>query len=236
VVNTASAGGGAATGGATEWTQLMNNAELMRQVQQLTAQINNQITMIEDMKHNTLMMPDQLFRDVRGIYSSINGIINRTNGLAYNIANMDEELKRRFRSYTDMSSMSGGRDFSAEYRIIMNTQMHTVRNTMEAIGVSFEALVSDDASALAELQRKASTAKGRNELAQATNQLLGFLAEDAMRLRQLHMMQAQMAGTALEAERARNELSNKRLENFFKRETETPVYIPNESLIERFGR
>ena len=234
--NIAYAGGGGLTGGATEITQLMNNAELLKQVSQLAQQINNQITMIQDMIFNTLMMPDQLFRDVRGVYSSIKGIIDRTRGLAFNLANLDEELKRRFKSYTDMGQLSRVSDFSSEYRNIMDTQMETVRNTMEAIGVSFEALINDDASALAELQRKASTASGRNQLVQATNQLLGFLAEDAMKLRQLQMMQAQMAGTAYEAERARTDLSDRRIEAFFMRGNEAPVNIPNESFIERLGR
>jgi P-type conjugative transfer protein TrbJ len=113
--------------------------------------------------------------------------------------------------------------------------METIRNTMEAIGVAFEELTNDDASALEEIQKKASTAKGRNELIQATNQILGFMAEDAMKLRQLQMMQAQMAGTAYEAERAQSDLSNKRLESFFKRGDETPASIPDESIIDRLG-
>jgi P-type conjugative transfer protein TrbJ len=232
--NAAFAGGGL-SGGATEMTQLANNAELIEQVAQLAEQIQNQITMIQDMIYNTLTIPDQLFRDVKGIYSKVKGIIDQTKGLAYNLSNMDEELKRRFKSYTDLSSLSRVSDFSSEYRNIVGTQMETVRSTMEAIGVSMEELINDDASALKELQSKASTAKGRNELIQATNQLLGFLAEDAMKLRQLQMMQAQMAGTAFEAERARSDLSNRRLDAFFKRGDETPANIPDESLIDRLG-
>ncbi|MDR1508714.1 MAG: P-type conjugative transfer protein TrbJ [Synergistaceae bacterium] len=233
-VNAAFAGGGL-TGGATEITQILNNAELIEQVAQLAEQIQNQITMIQDLIYNTLTIPDQLFRNVKGIYSKIKGIIDQTKGLAYNLSNLDEELKRRFKSYAYLGSLSRVEDFSSEYRNIVDSQMETVRSTMEAIGVSMEELVNDDASALEELQNKASSAKGRNELIQATNQLLGFLAEDAMKLRQLQMMQAQMAGTAYEAERAQSDLSNKRLESFFKRGNETPVNIPDESLIDRLG-
>ena len=234
-VNAAYAGGGA-TGGATEVTQLLNNAELVKQVSQLAEQIQNQIKMIQDMIHNTLTIPDQLFRDVQGVYSKIKGIIDNTKGLAYNLANLDEELKNRFKSYSDMGQITKVSDFTSEYRNIVDTQMETVRSTMEAIGVSFEELINDDASALKELQNKASSATGRNELIQATNQLLGFLAEDAMKMRQLQMMQAQMVGTAFEAERATDDLSNKRIESFFKRGNEDPVPIPSESLIDRLGQ
>ena len=235
--NAALAGGGL-TGGATEFTQIANNAELIEQVAQLAEQIQNQITMIQDMIYNTLTIPDQLFRNIKsivGVYSKVKGIIDKTKGLAYSLANMDEELKRRFKSYGDLSSLSRVEDFSSTYREIVDTRMETVRNTMEAIGVAFDELTHDDASALEEIQKKASTAKGRNELIQATNQILGFLAEDAMKLRQLQMMQAQMAGTAYEAERAQSDLSNKRLESFFKRGNETPVNIPDESIIDRLG-
>ncbi|MDR3354142.1 MAG: P-type conjugative transfer protein TrbJ [Synergistaceae bacterium] len=232
--NAALAGGGLA-GGATEITQLLNNSELVAQVAQLAEQITNQITMIQDLIYNTLTIPDQLFRDVKGIYSKIKGVIDTTKGLAYNLSNLDEELKRRFKSYTDLSALSQVSDFSSTYREIVNTQMETVRSTMEAIGVSMEELVTDDASALEELQSKASSAKGRNELIQATNQLLGFLAEDAMKLRQLQMMQSQMAGTAYEAERAKSDLSDRRIEAFFKRGDETPANIPDESLIDGIG-
>jgi P-type conjugative transfer protein TrbJ len=233
-VSSAHAGGGLG-GGATEMTQIANNAELIEQVAQLAEQIQNQITMIQDMIYNTLTIPDQLFRNVKGVYTKVKGIIDKTRGIAYNLANMDEELKRRFKSYGDLSSLSRVSDFSSEYRSVVGAQMETVRSTMEAIGVSFEELVNDDASALEELQHKASSAKGRNELIQATNQLLGFMAEDAMKLRQLQMMQAQMAGTAYEAERAKSDLSNKRIEAFFKRGNEDAVNIPGESLIDKLG-
>ncbi|MCL2010626.1 MAG: P-type conjugative transfer protein TrbJ [Synergistaceae bacterium] len=234
-VNTAYAGGGV-TGGATEFTQIMNNAELVQQVKQLSDQIQNQITMIQDMVNNTLTIPDQFFRDVSGIYSSIKGVIDKTKGLSYSLANMDEELKRRFKSYADLSSLSSVSDFSSEYRKITDTQMDTVRNTMEAIGVSWKQLVNDDVSALEELQKKAQSATGRNQLIQATNQLLGLLAEDSMKLRQLQMMQAQMAGTAYETERAQSDLGNRRIESFFKRGDEDPVNIPDKSLIDSLGK
>jgi P-type conjugative transfer protein TrbJ len=232
--NAALAGGGLG-GGATEITQIANNSELVAQVAQLAEQIQNQITMIQDLIYNTLTIPDQLFRDVKGIYSKVKGIIDKTKGLAYNLSNLDEELKRRFKSYADLGSLSRVEDFSAAYREVVGTQMETVRSTMEAIGVSMEELVTDDASALKELQNKASSAKGRNELIQATNQLLGFLAEDAMKLRHLQMMQSQMAGTAYEAERARGDLSDRRIEAFFKRGNEGEVNIPDESLIDGIG-
>ena len=45
----ADAGGGGLTGGATEWTQILNNGELVHLVGQSSQQINNQITQISQL-------------------------------------------------------------------------------------------------------------------------------------------------------------------------------------------
>lgn len=229
------AGGGGLGGGALESTQMMNNAELATQVGQLAEQISNQIRMIEDLIYNTLTIPDQLFGDVRQIYSGVKNVLNNTKGIAYTLSNFDEELKRRWKSYSDMSDFSEVKDFTEEYRNIVDSQMETVRTTLEAVNVSWEQMEQDDARALEEIQKKASTAKGRNELIQATNQLLGYMNEEALRLRQLQMLQAQQTGAAFEAERAREDLSKKRLEGFFESPAEEPVNIPSGSLIDRLG-
>jgi P-type conjugative transfer protein TrbJ len=220
------AGGGGTFRGATEFTQILNNSELVTQVGQLSKQINNQIsqitnqiaqitnqiTMIQDMIHNTMGLPNQLFGNVTQIYSRIKGVMNRTQGVAYTMMNFDEEMKRRFKSYSNMSGLKTTKDFQEEYRQIINTQMETTRTTLEAINVAWDQLEKDDTKTLEQLQNIAKSADGRNQIMQSTNQLLGFLSEESLKLRQLIMIQAQMTGVALEAERAEKELGQKRHE------------------------
>jgi P-type conjugative transfer protein TrbJ len=220
------AGGGGITGGATEFTQVLNNAELLKQVGQLSNQINNQITqitnqitqitnqiqMIQDMIHNTMGLPQQLFGNVTQIYSRIKGVMNQTKGIAYTMMNFDEEMKKRFPSYSEMSNMQTARNYQMEYRNIVDTQMETTRTTLEAIGVAWEQLENDDTKALEQLQNIAKSASGRNQIMQSTNQLLGFLSEESLKLRQLVMLQAQMTGVALEAERAKQDAAQMRNE------------------------
>ena len=66
---------GAVTGNATEWTQLLNNAELVgltgqsaeqiqnqiTQITQLSEQIQNQLRIYENMLQNTLQLPDHVW-------------------------------------------------------------------------------------------------------------------------------------------------------------------------------
>ena|GEM_PF-238333 len=213
------AGGGGLTGGATEFTQLMNNSELVAQVGQLSKQINNQITqitnqvtqitnqitMIQDMIHNTKGLPSQLFGNVNQIFSRIKGVMNQTQGIAYTMMNLDDEMKNRFKSYSSMSQLKTTKDLQQEYRQIIDTQMETTRTTLEAINVAWDQLEKDDTKTLEQLQNMAKSADGRNQIMQSTNQFLGFLSEESLKLRQLIMLQAQMTGVALEAERAKND-------------------------------
>ena len=219
------AGGGGLTGGATEFTQILNNSELLKQVDQLTRQINNQIdqifnqitqitnqiTMIQDMILNTMSLPQQLFGNVTQIYSRIKGVMDKTKGIAYTMMNFDEEMKKRFPSYSELSNMQTT-NYQKEYRQIVDTQMETTRTTLEAIGVAWDQLEKDDTKALEQLQNIAKSASGRNQIMQSTNQLLGFLSEESLKLRQIVMLQAQMTGVALEAERAKQDAAQMRHE------------------------
>jgi P-type conjugative transfer protein TrbJ len=248
VSSAANAGGGGLTGGATEWTQMANNAELIKQVEesvkqvtnqitQITnqvTQITNQITMIQDMVLNTLALPNQIFKDVKGVYSKVQDVIGKSRGLAYNMSNFGSELERRFQSYADMGNLSGGDAYASAARSVINTQMETVHTTMEAVSEVFNEL-GDDASALEELQQSASSAQGRNQIMQATNELLAFLGQDAMKLRQLQMMATQMTGAVYEAERAKNDLGQRHMEQFMKPAPSSKANIKDEHLIDKLA-
>ena len=205
--------GGGGVNMARETTQLLNHGELVTQINKLTTQISNQITqitnqitMIQDMIYNTMRLPQQLFGNVTQIYSKIKGIIDQTKGIAYTMSNLDSEMKKMFRSYSDMTtSLKTVKDFQEEYRKINNTQMETARTTMEALGVSWKQLENDDTEALRQLQNLSKTAEGRNQLQQSTNQFLSFLSEESIKLRQLVMLQTQMMTVVAEAERAEKE-------------------------------
>ena len=202
-VNTAYAGGGS-----TEVTQLANNSELLKSVEEAVKQVDlltKQVDMFTK-EFTKLAGIDKIFRsigEVAKIYQKVKGIIDKTQGLVYNMANVGEELKQRFKSMGDLKNLAKAEDFVKEVKKIGETQMETVRKTIEATGMAMEELTTTDAQALSEIQKVAQKADSESQLIQATNNLLAFMAEDAMKLRHAVMMQTQMTGTAIEAERAK---------------------------------
>jgi P-type conjugative transfer protein TrbJ len=211
------AGGGGLTGGALEATQLLNKAELIKQVEQAVktvnnqiTQITNQITMIQDMIKNTMSLPSQLFSPVARIYSQIKDVMNRTRGIVFTMSNFDQEFKNTFKSYSDLQSvLTNSASFGTELQRVTDAQRETVRSTLEGMGVVGRA-IEDDAEVLNQLQQKASTADGRNQILNAGNQLLAFQAQELVKLRQMIVMFEQMVGTTIEAERTKQDIAIER--------------------------
>ncbi|MDR2175112.1 MAG: P-type conjugative transfer protein TrbJ [Synergistaceae bacterium] len=212
--------GGGLSGGSTEVTQLANNAELVavaqngvqqvqNQIRQITHEIEmitNQVTMIQDMVRNTLSLPNQLFGDIMGSVDEVKNVLARTQGVAHSLGDIDGLFKSRFWTPAQMTGMKTTTDFQKEYSTIQETQRETIRSSMNATGVIYDQYTSD-ADLLKQLQEKAGSAEGRNQLLQMELQLMAFSSRQLLRLQELSMMQMTNYGATLEAERAKEDMA-----------------------------
>lgn len=112
----ASAGG--VTGQATEWTQLANNAELLSlvgksaeqvnnqitQISQLAEQIQNQISIYNNMLQNTAQLPNHIWGQVESDLKNLPSVVAQGQGVAFFMGNIDDVLKQRFQSFAEMKS------------------------------------------------------------------------------------------------------------------------------------
>lgn len=212
-VKTAYAGGGN-VGGATEATQVLNHAELMRQVTQLETQIRNMV-------YNTNRLQNQVFLPVSQIYLDIMNIMNSTRGLAFHVANYADELRNSFPSFAnaqDILRQGGLGTHQEQLRNIVYTQRETVISSLEALGLS-GAQIESDAQILGNLQDIASTAEGRNQILQAANQFAAMQTAQIMEIRQALITYATMMGVIQESERAQSDANQANWE----RMTENPM-------------
>ncbi|TGR73577.1 conjugal transfer protein TrbJ, partial [Mesorhizobium sp. M1C.F.Ca.ET.193.01.1.1] len=109
---------GGVTGQATEWTQLANNAELVKllessgvqvenqvkQIAQLAEQIQNQLNIYQNMLQNTAQLPDHIWGQVENDLNRLQGIVAQGNGVAFSMGNIDDVLKQRFQSFADLKT------------------------------------------------------------------------------------------------------------------------------------
>ena len=189
VGGTLAGGGGGLTGGATEMTQMLNNAELITQVGQLTEQINNQITMIMDMIENTMALPNKLIGDVTGKIKSVMDAYNKVQGVLGRLSNIDEEFYNKF-----YSSLNGGtaqdwiENYSEQYFKLSETLEKEAEKRIRSLKLSADD-ITDSAKTLEKLAGNANSTKGRNATLQATNEFLGFMSGELVKTRALMLEQ-----------------------------------------------
>jgi P-type conjugative transfer protein TrbJ len=134
---------GSATGGATEFTQVLNNGELVSLVGQSTTQINNQIQQIsqlatqiqnqlkiyQNMLQNTAQLPSHVWGQVEGDLKQLQSVVNQGQGIAFSMGNIDDVLKQRFQSYAQFkTNLPNGANFASTYQAVVHEPRHHRRH------------------------------------------------------------------------------------------------------------
>lgn len=220
---------GAATGGATEWTQLLNNGELVSLVSQSTEQINNQITQItqlaeqiqnqlkiyENMLQNTAQLPSHIWGQVESDLNRLRSLAAQGQGIAFSMSNADEVLKQRFQSYADFkTSLPDGASFSSTYQNWSTTNRDTIAGTLKAAGLTAEQFSSEE-STMSSLRSMSESADGQMKALQVGHEIAAQQVAQMQKLRGLVSQQTTMMGTWLQSEQADKDLAQARREKFF---------------------
>lgn len=176
---------GAVTGNATEWTQLLNNAELiglsaqsaeqiqnqLTQITQLAEQIQNQIRIYENMLQNTLQLPTHIWSQVEGDLARLQSLVNQGEGIAFAMGNIDDVLKQRFQSFVEFETgLANGEDFSSSYRTWSDTNRETIASTLRAAGLTAEQFGSEE-STMSQLRSMSESSVGQMQALQVGHKI-----------------------------------------------------------------
>ncbi|RWJ45264.1 MAG: P-type conjugative transfer protein TrbJ [Mesorhizobium sp.] len=220
---------GAATGGATEWTQLLNNSELVSLVGQSTEQINNQVTQItqlaeqiqnqlkiyENMLQNTAQLPNHIWGQVENDLNRLRSLAAQGQGIAFSMSNADEVLKQRFQSYADFKTgLPDDASFSSIYQNWSTTNRDTIAGTLKAAGLTAEQFSSEE-STMSSLRSMSESADGQMKALQVGHEIAAQQVAQMQKLRGLVSQQTTMMGTWLQSEQANKDLAQARREKFF---------------------
>lgn len=220
---------GAATGAATEWTQLANNTQLVglagqsaeqianqvRQITQLAEQIQNQLRIYDNMLQNTARLPEQVWGDVERDLARLQGIVGEGQGLAFSMGNIDDVLKQRFQSFAEMrSGLPGGASFSQTYQDWSDTNRETIAGTLRAANLTV-AQFDGEAATMDSLRSMSRDADGQVKALQVGHQIAAQQVGQMQKLRGLVSQQTTMMGTWLQSEQARQDVAQTRRDRFF---------------------
>lgn len=229
VTATPNAHAGTATGAATEWTQLANNAELIKllessgtqvhnqltQINQLAQQIETQLNIYQNMLQNTATLPEHIWGQVAADINQLRSIVETGQSIAFSMGNADDVLQQRFQSYSTLrTSLPDNETFSSTYQTWSDTNRETIASTLRAAGLTSEQFTTEEAT-MSSLRTMSETADGQMKALQVGHQLAAAQVEQTQKLRGLVAQQTTMTATWLQSEQTDKDLAQARREKFF---------------------
>lgn len=224
---------GTATGAATEWTQLANNAQLidllkssglqvdnqLTQIGQLAEQIQNQLKMYENMLQNTAQLPQHIWGQVERDLTQLRNVVNQGQGIAFSMGNADDVLQQRFKSYADLKdNLPNNESFSSTYQTWSDTNRDTIASTLNAASLTADQFDTEE-DTMSELRSMSQSADGQMKAVQVGHQIAAQQVAQTQKLRGLVSQQMTMMGTWLQTEQTDKDLAQARREEFFKANT-----------------
>ena len=192
--------GGGLTGGATEWTQILNNGELVHLVG----------------LQNTAQLPAHVWGQVQSDLNQLRSIVNQGQGIAFSMGNADDVLKQRFQSYADFkTSLPSGTSFSSSYQNWSATNRDTISGTLKAAHLTADQFGSEEAT-MSQLRSMSESADGQMKALQVGHDIAAQQVAQMQKLRGLVSQQMTMMATWYQSEQAEKDLSQARREDFFK--------------------
>ncbi|MCA1867999.1 P-type conjugative transfer protein TrbJ [Agrobacterium genomosp. 3] len=224
---------GSATGAATEWTQLANNAQLvdllkssglqvdnqLTQISQLAEQIQNQLNIYENMLQNTAQLPDHIWGQVESDLNQLRSIVDQGQSISFSMGSADDVLKQRFQSYADLqTAAANGTDLSSNYARWSDTNRDTIASTLKAASLTADQFDSEE-DTMGSLRNMSESADGQMKALQVGHEIAAQQVAQMQKLRGLVSQQMTMMGTWLQSEQTDKDLAQARREKFFNADT-----------------
>ena len=206
---TASAGP-SALGGATEWTQLLNNAELgaivslesqslNTEVRALAAQIEQLLTQVQSyeiMLRNIQKLPDHMLADVLDPVLQLRQIAREAGSIAESGAAIDEFLRSDLITDSEFERRGLDRVDVAGSYTEWNNRWHAAQETnLRQSGLTLDDVASE-AALIDAIQSRFGSEVGQMQVLQGANQIAASLARQINDLRTITATQAQETSIA----------------------------------------
>ncbi|WEJ08467.1 P-type conjugative transfer protein TrbJ [Sinorhizobium prairiense] len=226
---------GTATGAATEWTQLLNNGELvslvgqsgeqiqnqLTQISQLAQQIETQLNIYRNLLQNTAALPSHIWGEVESDLNQLRSIVDQAQSISFSMANADDVLQQRFQSYANFkTNLPKAASFSTTYQTWSDTNRDTIASTLKAASLTTDQFDREE-STMSSLRSMSETADGQMKALQVGHQIAAQQVAQMQKLRGLVSQQMTMMGTWLQTEQTDKDLAQARREKFFNAEVKS---------------
>lgn len=201
-VTTTAVGGGGATGGALEITQLANNAQLIQQysemVEQTATQAQNlqqQINTYKNLVHNTERLSNLEWGTASTHLLQLRDVIDDLQGMGYSLGAIDDLFQEQYPGFSNVS-ISNSPDhetFSERYRNWNRTTTDTIQTSLRQAGLQ-ESQFDEENDTMRTLENMGQSADGQMKALEVGNLIAAQAVRQTQKLRQLVTSNMRMRG------------------------------------------
>ncbi len=203
--------------GATEFTQIANNIELVMngitEAEQLATQYQQYATQMQQMKQLTGGGPAMsgLFRDMvqnQQMFKRLASVVENGQRIAYSLESADSAFKRQYPGYGNMH-----KGYGAMAKDLSNNTLGAINSAVSAVGLQADQIDSET-DMVSELSRLSGSADGQLAATQAGNQISTAMVGQMQKMRQLQMAQMQAQGAYMAGQQTKQDVSDDALRKF----------------------
>ncbi|MFA5170252.1 MAG: P-type conjugative transfer protein TrbJ [Sulfuriferula sp.] len=190
--------GGAMTGGASEWTQVMNNVQLVNQYAQQVQQYSTQLQQYQMQLQNLARNPTTLLgSDISKLLNGVGAIMQAGQSIGGTMAQIDGNFSQKFGN-----PLTG--TFSQNFKTWNSTSTDTLGAALRAAGMHRDEFKTDTA-ALTALFNKSQQSKGTVAALQTLSELTAMQIQQTQKLGDLLATQNTAASTYMAAQNAKQQ-------------------------------
>lgn len=201
---------------ATEFTQILNNVELLGVNATQAQALATQFRQLELQLRNARRIEPQNVLAVAAAWENLVRVLETTRGVSVHAGDVDERFRDEFGGY-DRYATAGSAPRADRYRRWSDTNHEAVRSALKAAGLH-AAQFYDEQATLRALERQAVGADGMLKVSQAGAQIAALQVEEGRKLRALLMAQVQMQGNIAATNTEREADKDAELERWKRRE------------------
>jgi P-type conjugative transfer protein TrbJ len=216
-------------GGATEVTQILNNAQLMAifqngtsQLAELSSMLDNEITqtmqqinMVQNQLQDLASIGNQVmapYNQVSGALGKLQGLVSRGQSLSYTLQNVDQQFSRMYPGFGNYGS---GGSYATQYQGWSQTSMDGIKGALQAQGLQASDFATEQ-STMDQLNSMSSSANGTVSAVQAGNAIAAQQVVQLQKLRQLQMEQFNAYASYTAGQQAKQDADLEAVQKFLK--------------------
>lgn len=178
--------GGGNIGGATEYTQLLNNAQLANQYAKQLQQYQVQLESLKSMTQNIGVLSSEDWTKFKSTFSAIKQISDATQGLTYTATNFESKFKNLHKDYQEFLNLKNFNPLDIYNNLSASTRS-TINDNLKKLNLTQKDW-EDDIVTMNKLRDLSSSQTGQLAAIQATNEIALHQTQTLKKLHQTMMM------------------------------------------------